>query len=185
MKDGICKLDALMGVPDDFEIHDGVSRLAGWPPDASAAMDPNFPKDIGLADSLNLAGFVVISARAREFLNDKGVGKPEKIEFLPIKIINHKGRLEAAEYFIVNPLDVIDCVDREASETKAEVLDKKMIRACERLVLRENVIPADLKIFRLGFWSGRIILRRELADSMKAAGLTMMKFFEPEDYEGF
>ena len=101
------------------------------------------------------------------------------------EIINHKGRLEAAEYFIVNPLDVIDCVDREASETKADILNKKMIRSCKRLVLREDVIPTELKIFRLGFWSGRIIIRRELADSMQAAGLTLMKFFEPEKYKGF
>jgi len=183
-KDGVCKLGSLKGVPDDFEIHDGVSRLAGWPADASAPMHPRFPKDIGFADCLRGTGFRVISAKARQVLEGAGVGKPEKIEYLPIKIINHKGRVEPVEYFIANPLDIVDCIDMEASKAEMDSIDKGMIEDCAQLVLRENVIPAELKVFRLAKWNSTIIVRSTLAESMKAAGLTLLGFMDPLKYKG-
>jgi hypothetical protein len=183
-KDGVCKLGSLKGVPDTFEIHDGVSRLAGWPADASAPMHPRFPKDIGFADCLRGTGFLVISAKARQVLEGAGVGKPEKIEYLPVKIINHKGRVEQVEYFIANPLDIVDCIDVEASVVKMDPINKSTITSAERLVLREQAIPPELKVFRLGKWPCTVIVQSKLADTMKAAGLTLLNFRDPLVYTG-
>jgi len=177
-KDGICKLNGLTGVPKSYEIDDGVPRLQGWPPDAAAAMNPDFPKDIGLADSLSGATFLVISGKAKQFIEQENAGK---IEFLPMKIINHKGRVASEDYFVVNPLDVVDCIDKEASGAE---MDDDMIEGCAQLVLKEDAIPKDLKIFRTKFWSGRILIRRDLAQKMTAAGLTCMSFTEPAEYTG-
>jgi hypothetical protein len=51
-------------------------------------------------------------------------------------------------------------------------------------VLKESVIPQELKIFRTQSWRGRILIRRELAQKMEAAGLTCMNFIEPAKYTG-
>lgn len=181
MKDGICKLKGLTGVPKSYEIDNGVPRLQGWPGDASAAMNPNFPNDIGLADSLSGANFLVVSGKAKQFIEQEKAGQ---IEFLPMKIINHKGRVASDDYFVVNPLDVIDCIDKEGSGAEIDSLDEDMIEGVDQLVLKEDGIPKDLKIFRTKFWSGRILIRRDLAQKMKDAGLTCMHFIEPAKYKG-
>jgi len=85
--DGICVLRGTKGVEDAFEIKEGVSRLAGWPADASAPMSKSFPKDVGFADSLIGCIHVVISRRVRAFLAEEHVAK---VEFLPIQILDHR-----------------------------------------------------------------------------------------------
>jgi hypothetical protein len=181
MKDGICKLNGLVGLEDDYEIDDGVSRSDGWPSDVSASMDPEFPKDIGLADSLPGTGFVLLSAAAKAFLEQKQV---RNIEYLPIKIINHKGRAMIEPYFVLNPLEIVDCIDKDASGVRLSPMNKTMIKSCKQLVLHEEKVPAEARVFRTAFWSGRILIRRDLAEEMNAAGLTGMTFLEPQTYTG-
>lgn len=181
MKDGICKLKGLTGVPKSFQIDNGISRLQGWPTEAAAAMDPDFPKDLALADSLYGANFLVISGKAKQLIEQETT---DKIEFLPMKIINHKGRVASQDYLVVNPLDIVDCIDKDASSVEFNPINKDMISGCAQLVLKENVIPKELKIFRTQFWRGRILIRRELARKMEEAGLTCMNFIEPAKYTG-
>jgi hypothetical protein len=181
MKDGICQLRDVQGVEDSFEIDEGVSRLDGWPAGAFAAMDPDFPKDIGLADSLYGAGFVVVSGNARRLLDAQGVNH---VEFLPIRIVNHKGRKASDDYFIVNPLDVCDCIDLDASGVKWNAIDPESLSGCKKLVLREGVIPPEYKLFRLGSWKNVIVIRRGLADRMLEAKLSGLMFIEPHEYTG-
>jgi hypothetical protein len=180
-KDGICKLKGLTGVPKSFQIDNGVSRLEGWPAEAAAAMNPDFPKDLGLADSLPGATFQVISGKAKQFIEKAA---PGNIEFLPMKIINHKGRLASEDYFVVNPLEMVDCIDKDASSVEFNPINKDVISGCAQLVLKEEVIPPDLKIFRAKFWRGMILIGRDLAQKMAQAGLTGMRFVEPAEYKG-
>jgi hypothetical protein len=182
LTDGICKLTGLAGgVTKSFQINQGISRLEGWSPDALAEMDPDWPKDIGLADSMHCMGFLVVSAKAKDFFAGESVGK---IEFLPIKIINHKGRVASDSYFVVNPLDIVDCIDREASVVEINPV-RKAIGGCEQLVLKEEAVPPELKIFRLKDWLGVVVIRRELAvKAEKEAGLKNLKFYEPAEYTG-
>ena len=181
MKDGICKLRSLTGASKSFQIDDGVSRLTGWSADAAASMNEDYPKDIGLADSLSGASFLVVSGKVKAFLEPEKVGN---IEFLPMKIMNHKGRVASEDYFVVNPLDIVDCIDKDASMVDLDPLHKDMISTCAMLVLKEDQIPKTLKVFRTKFWSGMIIIRRDLAQKMKSAGLTLLNFVEPEEYNG-
>jgi hypothetical protein len=181
MTDGICKLRPPSGIEDVFEIDDGVSRLTNWPSDASAKMSDRFPKDIALADSLSGASFIVISGKVKAFLLEAGA---KDVEYLPIKIINHKDRVASDDYFILNPLEVIDCIDQAASGARADSLDAGMIDGCKQLVIRETEVPADRIVFRTKFWSGRILIRRRVADAMIAAGLTGLQFIEPAKYTG-
>ena len=180
-KDRICKLKSLSGAEDSFEIDEGISRLNGWPEDVHAKMDPRFPKDTGLADSLPGASFIVVSQKTRQFLEDE---KVPRIEFLPMKILDLKGGVASADYFVVNPLTIVDCIDPDASGVEMDSLDKGAFCGCEQLILREVAIPADVPVFRFEHWRQVIGIRRELADRMKAAGLTGLRFIEPLKYTG-
>lgn len=180
-EDGICVLQGTEGVENSFEIKEGVSRLAGWPTDASAPMDKSFPKDIGLADSLIGCIHVVISKRVRAFLEGEAV---ENVEFLPITIVNHKGRIASKDYFILNPLQSVDCIDMGASQAEKDSLDPGMIQGVNQLVLREDAVPKDAMVFRTKYWPGKILIRRDLADRMNEAGLTGLYFIEPAEYTG-
>lgn len=181
MVDGFCKVKGVSKVPDAFEINDGVSRLEGWPGDACCEMSPKFPKDIELADSIAGAKFIVISGRVKAALE---AGGARNVEYLPLKIINHKGRVASEDYSLLNPLEVIDCIDKAASVVEEDTLNDGMIDGVQSLVLREEAIPEDMHLFRTKFWSGRILIRRRLADELTAAGFTGLNFIEPRDYTG-
>ena len=181
IKNGICKLRGLNGVENDFELDEGISRVEGWPDDASSAMSPRYPKDIGLADSLYGAGFLVASAAVRKLLDDASVAR---VEYLPLRIINHKGRVASADYFIVNPLAVVDCIDAAASVVKENPLDPGSYSGCKQLVLRDSEVPPELAVFRCLHWPAVIVVRKSLADQMTAAGLTGLHFMEPLTYTG-
>lgn len=180
-KDGICKVTGVQGVHNAFELIEGTPRSRGWPDDASCAMNPAFPKDIGLEDSLFGAAVLLVSARVKTFL--EGACNCN-VEFLRVSIVNHKGRIASHEYYVVNPQDVCDCIDIERSEVEWNDLDPESICLCDSLVLREDAIPTDLQIFRLHRWRKLVVIKRELADAMVAAGFTGLNMRDPADYEG-
>jgi hypothetical protein len=181
MEDGVCKLTSLDNVDDDFELNEGMARSQGWPADARSEMNPRFPKDIGLADSLYGTGFVVVSVATRAILESSGV---RNTEYLPIQLINHKGRAESAAYFIVNPLTVVDCIDQAASVVEFNAVDTEMISSCTQLVLNEAVISPEEVLFRPKHWTRLLLIRRSLAEKIEKAGLTCMSFIEPSKYTG-
>ncbi|EYF06841.1 imm11 family protein [Chondromyces apiculatus] len=179
--DGICKILEIEGVEKSFELAEGVSRATGWPDDAQCQMDPNRPKDIALADSLLGAKLVVVSAKVKRALDD---AHSKNVEFLPIKIINHKGRVASDEYFVLNPLEICDCIDVQQSNVEWNDLDPEAICACDALILKESAVPESLSVFRLKHWKNLIVIRRSLAESMLSQGLTGLNFLEPEEYMG-
>ena len=88
--DNSCVLTTLQDVEDDFELLNGVTRVANFPPDASFRMSKDYPKNLKMEDFLvNENKLLVVSARVKEFLEGQ---KIEQNEFLPVRIINHKGR---------------------------------------------------------------------------------------------
>jgi len=179
--DGICKILEVKGVEDAFELTEGGARSQGWPDDAFCAMDPRRPKDVALADSLFGATVLVVSSRVKAFLENAGCNN---VEYLPVAIVNHKGRTAAHDYFIINPQDVCECIDIDRSGVKWNALDPDSISLCTSLVLREQVIPARWKIFRLHRWRKLVVIRRSLAEAMVAADFSGLQLREPAEYTG-
>jgi len=187
LKDGICKLRDIEGVEDSYEIDEGVSRLDAWPEAAFATMHPSFPKDIGLADSLDGAGFVIVSGRVKQVLAEAvppGVPARNRVELLPIRIVDHKGQTASTDYFVVNPLELCDCIDVAASGGRWNAIDPEALCGCTSLVLREAEIPPGHQVFRPTAWKNIILVRRALAQRMLTAGLTGLMFIEPLKYTG-
>jgi hypothetical protein len=175
-----CTLQEIENMAEPLLLKKG-ARLEPWPADVRLHMDPNFPKALQLPDCVkNLPGAIVVSKRLKEFI---AAAKPVHVEYLPVSIINHKGKLASSEYFIINPYKLQDCIDQKASTIDWNPIDTSLIAACTNLVLDEKKIEKNAKVFRLEHYPSKVLFARELADGIKQAKFTGLKFIEPEAME--
>jgi hypothetical protein len=114
-------------------------------------------------------------------MSDYRVGN---VEYLPVQILNHKKKLASKDYFILNPLSVVDCVDIEASEVEWDVIRTDFIESCASLVVRDSLVPADVHVFRPKHLESDILVRSELVNALTAAGLEGLLFTRAEDFQG-
>jgi len=169
-------------VDDLWELDEGVSRADRWPDDASCRMSNDFPKQIQLADNLDALGLCVVSQRLKTTL--ESLTHKNRIEYLPIRIINHKGRVASKDYWILNPLDICDCIDIEKSGVEWNKIDSSTISYCKKLILKPQGIPANYVMFRMKYWPSNIVVKRSLVDKASGAGLSGLDSLEIEDYTG-
>lgn len=176
-----CTLTALENVEDEFEIKRGVARAAGFPPDARFSMDPAFPRDLQLADNIyNLEGLPVVSGRLKRVVEGR---RPPLVEFLPVAIYNHRGRVASVDYFILNPLGQVDCIDLEASDIDWNDIDRELICACFGLVLDERRLDPARLLFRPRYLPTVVLAREDLAGELEAAGFTGLRFTPIDEFE--
>jgi hypothetical protein len=178
---GVAALLPPHGVADAWELNRGVSRSAGWPTDVASKMNERFPKDIALADSMDATGVTVISRKLKDFLVAADV---KNVEFLPLKIMNHKGKVAADDYSIVNPVGLVDCIDTQASGAKFNALKPDMMLSCKQLVLKADQIPSDAVIFRPKSMPTIILMQAALAKKLTSAKYSGFLFKEPAQFKG-
>lgn len=173
---GACVLQNLTGLEATFRLNNGTPLAADFPPGVAFHMNPDFPNDLALGDSLLNSDMLVIgSARLKEFLAAREIAK---LEFLPVGIVDHKGRLGREPYFVVHPVEPVDCLNRAQSVFKASVMNPAKISEVSKLVLSEEAIPRDRQIFRLaGYWNLTLV-RRDLADAITTAGFSGIRWIE-------
>ena len=173
-----CVLEAVENFDDTGLLRKG-RTLKPWPANVRFHMDPNFPKAIQLADCIsNLPSAFVASKRLKEMIEAE---HPANLEFLSISIVDHKGRVASADYFVINPSKLQDCIDKEASILDWNAIDTTLISDCEELVIDEGRIDAGVKVFRLKHLPSKIMVTRELADKIKKEKFTGVFFTEISD----
>jgi hypothetical protein len=183
MRDGFCVCEGLEKVEDTHELKRGASMADRFPADARFSMDPDYPKDIKLGDTIrNDDGLILVSKRLKETIEAGGI---DKVEFLQVTIINHKGRLASTEYFIVNPVEIRDAIDLHQSDVQWNAINPNLISSCSRLVLDDEKIDPNLKMWRLKFFPRRVLVRRDLADAILTEQFTGVAFTEVADFSGF
>lgn len=174
-----CVLDELSGVSKTFQIRKGVPRAGGFPSDAKFTLDPDYPNDTLLVDAFdNVYRMVVISPALKSFLEGRNV---KNTEFLPVTIIDHKGKPKA-KYFILHPLYPVECLDLEASGARWDTVNKDTIDSVQRLVLNTEKIDPNLQILKMKFFYNYLLVRRELADAITSEGFTGIRWVNPSDF---
>jgi hypothetical protein len=179
--EGKCVIRGPEDVADNYELTEGISRMAGWPASAVCRMSAEYPKDIELSDNLYGTDLIVISARVKKVLDGERV---HEVEYLPVQIINHKRKVASTDYYIVNPPSTIDCIDLDASEVTWNKIEPDMINRCRRLVIDPARVPASLQVFRPMHAPYLVLLRSSLAERLKDARLSGLRFREPLAYRG-
>lgn len=116
---------------------------------------------------------LVASERARAFFEAQGL-TPDDIEFIPFQLLDKKGKPRKERYFIANPLRVVACMDPARSTHKpfpspSPGQPRFFIR---KLHVEEGHVPADARLFRLYEDPQHVLIRSDLLDALKVAGLT-------------
>jgi hypothetical protein len=173
-------LETLTGLEKVFRLKDGVPLQATFPADVRYHMHADFPNDLVLVDNMqNLHRLAVTSARLKEAIERRGAAN---IEFLPITIIDHKGRPASKDYFIVHSVGLVDCIDREKSVYKNDVIIPGNMSSVKRLVIDETRIPPDREIFRLEGFREVLVVRRDVADALDDEKFTGLTWQRIQDY---
>jgi hypothetical protein len=124
----------------------------------------------------------VVSGRLKEQI--AAADSAGQIEFLPVTILNHKGRVASEDYFFLNPVGSVDCIDIEKSGVEWNDIDDTVISSFEQLVLKEDAVPPGVALFRPLHGTKTILVSRSLADRLETDGLTGLYFVEPDEYQG-
>ena len=176
-----CVVQQLEGVEDDWELAEGVSRTATFPDDATLRMDPDHPHDMMLVDNLvNTEMLIVVSGKLRASLEGRALAS---VEYLPVSVLDHRGKVASNEYTIVHPIDPVDCLDCEASGVEWSEMDEDCVDSIESLVLNETAVPNERSLFRVKSLEGVVLVRRELALALEQEGFTGLEWTELDEYE--
>jgi hypothetical protein len=175
-----CALSRLDNVENSLDLQKGIF-IGIFPENATFFMDKNFPKAIKLADNVyNLRGLIVVSKKLKEFIEKT---EPPNVEYLPVSIINHKGRIASKDYFIINPFVPQDCIDLQNSDIQWNAIDPEIISACFEMVIDETRIDPSITIFRLKYYPTKILVKRDMANKILNGGFIGTRFIEIEDLE--
>lgn len=173
-------LEGLENVAKVFELQRGVSRAKGFPDDATFRMNRRYPKRVQVADCMvNFEKVTVASKRVCDLLASKGA---ENVEYLPVTILNHKGRVASSDHVIVNPLKVVDCIDRSRSNLSWNEIDSDYIDFLEALVLDPRVLDPGDVLFRAKHLAAVVFLRKDVAEELDAQGLTGAQFIPVDEF---
>ncbi len=176
---GYCVLGYIEEFEDDWKLTNGTSLAAEWPDDVTLQMDPDFKKQIKLSDHLcNPCRVIIASPALRQFLEEQAV---PNLEFLPVRILNHKGKVASDDYVIVNLHAVQDCLDLDASGVTWNEINPDYIIGFEQLVLDESRIDEEATLFRAKHYADQMFVRRDFAEAVSESGLTGIEFYELSD----
>ncbi|HYD41577.1 MAG TPA: DUF1629 domain-containing protein [Anaeromyxobacter sp.] len=161
-----------------FRLTQGVPLAHEWPDDVHFTMSDDYPDDVGLIDFLpSTSSCIVASQKVKDLLEAEQV---RNVEYLPVAIVNHKGRKQPEPYYVVNPFPLQDCIDLERTDGTRNQIDPSLFSSVKKLVIDESRIDASATLFRMKHWPFRDVYRPELAEKIKAAKLTGIKFVAPE-----
>ncbi len=176
-----CVLKELIGVEKDYQLRKGVPFGASFPAEAAFTMDPDFPDNTLLTDNLlNTDLMIVASLRLKQFLDQQGL---PKVEYLPVTVLNHKGRPASRDYFIVHPIDPVECLDLDKCQPTWSAIDKTSIKRLKKLVLDESKIEKDRRLFRPKGFHRVILAHQELAKAIGAQGFTGINWVPVDRYK--
>ena len=177
-----CRVTDVVNVEMSWQLQKGVSRAGSFPPDAEVHMHPRSPKAVGLTDNLrNGARLIVASGPFTAFLQSQQL---KHVEYLPVGVVDHKGRRVKAPYFIVHPTAPVDCLDLAASNPTMNEIIPTDIDWVEQIVLDGRRIDPDRRLFRVANFSNIVFVRDDLASAITAGGFSGVGFEGLDEYEG-
>ncbi len=99
-----------------------------------------------------------------------------RCEYLPAQVLDSKGNVIVPDMVVINPIDPIECLDRQNSEMDNDS-DDPMVQVFGKFFLLKNHIPEDLDVFRVPGLLYYIFSER-LVRSINERGYTNFHFKE-------
>jgi len=174
-----CVLTGLDGIEDTFKIDEGHSLESEFD-NVSIRMDPDLPDDTLLYDVLsNPYSMIIASEQVVALLKDEDL---KKVEYLPISVIDHKGHVVPDAYFVVHPIEHVDCLDVEASGVEWDFVDDTIAESVGQIVLDRELVDTNRKIIRPKPFIEVVLIDRGLAQKLDKAGVQGCEWIELTDY---
>jgi hypothetical protein len=129
-----------------------------------------------LANNIN---YLVVSGRFKDVLEAKTGGVVT--EYLPIVLLNHKGRPVPGTFYVVNVVGTVDCADKSRSEGSATDIHPGEFYMAKRLHLLPAKIPPELTMFRTALFPGGIWIREDVKQALQAIKVEARFIAEGED----
>ena len=162
-------VESFPAIPRWYRLRKGIRLLPEYP--ADGVLDLSEEGGDMRVDFIRNTGRVILaSSRAREVLIAGGAIEAQ-VEYLPVTLRDKKQRNLPTQYFIVNPVVNVTCMDRKHS-VFSTYDDSDEVISIERLYLDDGQLPKDVPIFRLGEDKKFILIRQDLFAAIQGAGLT-------------
>ncbi|PCJ19749.1 MAG: hypothetical protein COB04_05425 [Gammaproteobacteria bacterium] len=170
------------GFDNDYELDVGLAQLDTYPSGVTLRMDSRKPSHTLLVDSVkNTQGVVLVSEKMKVFLDSQLLAD---VEFLPITVLDHKGRKLDAGYYIFHPINNVDCLDLENAEPEWDDIDDTVVASVKALVIDGAKLPEDKRYFRPKHYIARPMVTKALADAIISAGFTGVQFLPASEISG-
>lgn len=141
-----------------------------YPNDARIYMDSANP-GIKLSSLLGNSQLMLIASSDFKAAIEKHCQGVE-IEYLPFTLYDHRKRVYSQDYFIINPIGTVDCLDlKESSIVWDDEKQDSIIRIREHVLDRKKVKDAP-QLFRIGRSPYTYAVGLELAREMQGRKLT-------------
>jgi len=170
--------------PDAFEYRDGSSLIKGFPApsDAQMGFSGDYPDSIKLYDFVaNIDGLFIVSKKVKEIIEGLSV---QNMEYLELTLFDHEMKISSTDYYILNLVGSVDCINMKDSKYRMDCLLEDRIDRIKELVLDENKIPPEAKIFRLVNKPEEYIVSDEVRNIFEVNGITNFRLFEAQGWDG-
>ncbi|HYO54399.1 imm11 family protein [Archangium sp.] len=170
------------GAPEEHLLDEGMRLADQFPPGASVRFSDRFATRRTVCDFMsNTFGSLIVSAKVKRILEEQGA---QNCEFIPLTILDHKGKVASREHFLLNVLGHEEAVDMERSVLDMDSILKDRIAYFNKLVLRREGIPPNAPIFRLRRKRNEFLISQAVYDAFNKEGVTGFKGFLAEGWDG-
>lgn len=143
----------------------GVRLGAVYPPDARISLRKENP---GMKLSSLLGNTRLMLIVSREFKEIIARTCTNEIEYLPFRLYDHRKRVLSADYFIVNPIGTLDCLDLKKSDIDwSDDTPPELLGINEHVLDRKRLVDAP-ELFRIKEDPGEYVIGPRLAEAMRA-----------------
>ena len=125
---------------------------------------------------------MVVSQRLKDAL-EAVPGLLFENEVLPVKIFNHKKRLEKAPYFIIHQINHPACLDEAKSKGRRMPINPELFQSMKAMVLELDKIDPKKMLFRVAQFPYVRLIRREAAEKLLPGNFVGLRFREIAGYD--
>jgi hypothetical protein len=171
-----CHVLGIENVRFSHKLIEGHAYGNTFPENATLCMSPHFKRDTELVDDvMNADDLKVCSRRLVDFLKSEHL---DNVEYLPVTILDHKGKVASKEYSVVNPVGLQDAIDMQASVPTLNASSHR-VDAVERLIFVSSRIDPKVKLFRFAGLTRPVMIEKSLADALMAQNFVGLSFLNP------
>jgi hypothetical protein len=105
-------------------------------------------------------------------------------EFIPITLLNHKGKVASTSHYLLNILGSEDAIDMEKSVCVMGSLEKEQILGIRKLVLKHDGISPGAHIFRAKTKMDEYFISQKLHEAFQREGITGYRTIPADGWDG-